>query len=363
MKTVFIGGGRGCLEVLEMVTQGRLALLSPEIVGVVDPDPTAPGRVYAQQKGWPTFDRLEDALSQTGVELVIEVTGIDEVCEEISRLVPDRVRIMDHQMARVFWDLDKMGQDLRTELERKTQLEAEIREDRRRLQELLDSLPDAVMVLDDKGRIDRVNRRFEEVTGTRWVDAKGQNCHELFCHGELITEVNGECCPYQQVIESGKPLTVEQQNSCIRGACPSDECYYQITANPIRNASGEINVVITSREITEQVRLGRETEELAERARQNKLAPADVQGGTITITNHGISGSLFAAPIINQPQCAILGVGAIQKRVKVLTDQNGNDSIAIRPMVYLSLTFDHRILDGAGADHFLAREVEILDNW
>jgi 2-oxoglutarate dehydrogenase E2 component (dihydrolipoamide succinyltransferase) len=102
---------------------------------------------------------------------------------------------------------------------------------------------------------------------------------------------------------------------------------------------------------------------LAERARQNKLAPADVQGGTITITNHGISGSLFAAPIINQPQCAILGVGAIQKRVKVITDQDGNDSIAIRPMVYLSLTFDHRILDGAGADHFLARVVELLEDW
>jgi 2-oxoglutarate dehydrogenase E2 component (dihydrolipoamide succinyltransferase) len=102
---------------------------------------------------------------------------------------------------------------------------------------------------------------------------------------------------------------------------------------------------------------------LAERARSQKLTPADVQGGTITITNHGISGSLFAAPIINQPQCAILGVGAIQKRVKVISDDTGNDSIAIRPMVYLSLTFDHRILDGAGADHFLAHIVERLENW
>ena len=103
--------------------------------------------------------------------------------------------------------------------------------------------------------------------------------------------------------------------------------------------------------------------DLAEKARSNKLTPSDVQGGTITITNHGISGSLFAAPIINQPQCAILGVGVIQKRVKVITDAARNDSIAIRPMVYLSLTFDHRILDGAGADHFLARVVELLENW
>lgn len=102
--------------------------------------------------------------------------------------------------------------------------------------------------------------------------------------------------------------------------------------------------------------------DLAQRARAHQLTPDEVRGGTFTITNHGISGSLFAAPIINQPQCAILGVGAIQKRVMVIS-QGGQDAIAIRPMVYLSLTFDHRILDGAIADQFLAKMVEILQNW
>jgi pyruvate/2-oxoglutarate dehydrogenase complex dihydrolipoamide acyltransferase (E2) component len=104
--------------------------------------------------------------------------------------------------------------------------------------------------------------------------------------------------------------------------------------------------------------LARAVNDLAERARSHHLSPGDVQGGTFTITNHGISGSLFANPIINQPQCAILGVGAIQKRVVVI-----NDAIAIRPMVYLTLTFDHRILDGASADNFLAKVVETLQNW
>jgi len=102
---------------------------------------------------------------------------------------------------------------------------------------------------------------------------------------------------------------------------------------------------------------------LAESARSRKLSPRDVQGATFSITNHGVSGSLLATPIINQPQCAILGVGAIQKRAVVLTDEYGNDSIGIRPMTYLTLTFDHRILDGAGADHFLAKVVESLENW
>ena len=87
--------------------------------------------------------------------------------------------------------------------------------------------------------------------------------------------------------------------------------------------------------------------DLAQRARNHQLDPNEVQGGTFTITNHGTSGSLFASPIINQPQAAILGVGVIEKRVVVI-----DDAIAIRPMVYLSLTFDHRILDGAIGDYF-----------
>ena len=104
--------------------------------------------------------------------------------------------------------------------------------------------------------------------------------------------------------------------------------------------------------------LAKTINDFAIRARNHKLLPDEVHGGTFTITNHGISGSLFASPIINQPQCAILGVGVIQKRVVVI-----DDAIAIRPMVYLSLTFDHRILDGAIADYFLGQVVKSLQNW
>jgi len=104
--------------------------------------------------------------------------------------------------------------------------------------------------------------------------------------------------------------------------------------------------------------LARTINDLAVRARNHSLEPDEVQGGTFTMTNHGTSGSLFATPIINQPQAAILGVGVIQKRVTVI-----DDAIAIRPMIYLTLTFDHRILDGAVADHFLLKVVESLQNW
>lgn len=104
--------------------------------------------------------------------------------------------------------------------------------------------------------------------------------------------------------------------------------------------------------------LARVVNDLTHRARNKQLKPGDVQGGTFTITNHGVSGSLFATPIINQPQCGILGVGKIEKRVKVI-----EDAIAIRPMAYVSFTFDHRILDGASADHFVSTLKEIIENW
>jgi 2-oxoisovalerate dehydrogenase E2 component (dihydrolipoyl transacylase) len=98
--------------------------------------------------------------------------------------------------------------------------------------------------------------------------------------------------------------------------------------------------------------LARAVSDLSARARARRLKPDEAQGGTFTITNHGVGGSLFATPIINQPQAAILGIGAIQKRAVVISHA-GVDAIAIRPMCYLSLTIDHRLLDGATADQFL----------
>ncbi len=121
---------------------------------------------------------------------------------------------------------------------------------------------------------------------------------------------------------------------------------------------GLIVPVIKNADSLNLLGLARSINDLAQRARSKQLKPADVQGGTFSITNHGVSGSLFATPIINQPQCGILGVGMIEKRVKVI-----NDAIAIRTMAYVGLTFDHRILDGALADNFVASIKKEIENW
>ena len=119
---------------------------------------------------------------------------------------------------------------------------------------------------------------------------------------------------------------------------------------PVLKHADELNILGVARSVND----------LGDRARAKRLSPDDVQGGTFTITNPGIFGSLFGTPIINQPQVAILGVGGVKKRPMVMETKDG-DFIAIRSMCYLALTFDHRLIDGAVADQFMARIKSILE--
>ena len=108
--------------------------------------------------------------------------------------------------------------------------------------------------------------------------------------------------------------------------------------------------------------LAQTANDLADRARSKKLMPDEVSGGTFTITNPGVFGGLYGTPIINQPQVAILCVGTIEKRPKVLTTPEGDDVIAIRQMAYFALTYDHRVVDGADAEQFLSFMKDYLEN-
>ena len=107
--------------------------------------------------------------------------------------------------------------------------------------------------------------------------------------------------------------------------------------------------------------LARAGQDLAERARTKRLKPEEIHGGTFTVTNPVVFGSLFGTPIIPQPQVAILGVGTIEKRPVVVTDEKGNDALGIRTVGYLALSFDHRLIDGADADRFMASVKKTLE--
>jgi 2-oxoglutarate dehydrogenase E2 component (dihydrolipoamide succinyltransferase) len=126
---------------------------------------------------------------------------------------------------------------------------------------------------------------------------------------------------------------------------------------------GLIVPVVKNAEERSFVGLQRAITDLGERARTKKLKPEEVQGGTFTITNPGIFGAKFGMPIINQPQVAIMGVGGIVKKPVVVTDKDGNDSIAVRSMMHLSIGYDHRIIDGAVADQFMMEVKKFLEGW
>jgi pyruvate dehydrogenase E2 component (dihydrolipoamide acetyltransferase) len=122
---------------------------------------------------------------------------------------------------------------------------------------------------------------------------------------------------------------------------------------PVLKNAGDLNFLGLQRGITD----------LGERARTKKLKPDDVEGSTFTVTNPGQFGAVFGLPIINQPNSAIMGVGGITKMPLVVTDKDGNDSIAIRSVVHLTLGYDHRLIDGAVADQFMAQVKKNLEQW
>ncbi|MFZ0314243.1 MAG: 2-oxoglutarate dehydrogenase, E2 component, dihydrolipoamide succinyltransferase [Candidatus Korobacteraceae bacterium] len=151
-------------------------------------------------------------------------------------------------------------------------------------------------------------------------------------------------------------------NSSVEG----DNIHYHASINlgiAVALDWGLIVPVVKNAEERSFVGLQRAISDLGERARTKKLKPDEVQGGTFTITNPGIFGAEFGLPIINQPQVAILGVGGIKKKPVVLTDKEGNDTIAIRSMMHLSIGYDHRIIDGAVADQFMDEVKKFLQNW
>jgi 2-oxoglutarate dehydrogenase E2 component (dihydrolipoamide succinyltransferase) len=126
---------------------------------------------------------------------------------------------------------------------------------------------------------------------------------------------------------------------------------------------GLIVPVIKQAEEKNFLGIARAIADVADRARGKKLAPDEISGGTFTLTNSGIFGEQFGMPIINQPQSAILGIGGLNKEAEVLTDKDGNDSIAIRSIQRFALGFDHRIVDGADAGKFMSDFKAYLENW
>ncbi len=157
-----------------------------------------------------------------------------------------------------------------------------------------------------------------------------------------------------------------RQHAVVNAAVSGDNIIYRRDVNigiAVALDWGLIVPVVKHADEMSLLGLARAIKDLGERARTKKLSPEEIQRGTFTITNPGVFGSFAGAPIINQPQVAILGVGAIEKRPKVVALPDGTDTIAIRTMGMLSMSYDHRVVDGADADRFLADVKALLQDF
>jgi len=260
LNTVIIGGGKGCRNILKMIVGGRLKTLNPVIKAVVDSNDDAPGVVYAKKLGFEIMPGMEGIHFITNLQLIIELTGKDEVLSEIYKIIPPGVRLLDHTMARVFWDIDMAEQKLRKEFKEKVKLEQQLKKDRRQLQEILNSVPDIVLVLDINKKIELVNEPFCRLTGITLEEARGISCYDVFCK-KTFEGYGEDICPFDNTIKTKRSTVLIQS----RKGKDNKEKFFEITISPILDEQGNIiRVVETSHPITDLVTLTREMQESEE---------------------------------------------------------------------------------------------------
>jgi PAS domain S-box-containing protein len=255
MKTVIIGGGKGCQAIIALASGSFLKELTLNIQCVVDPDRNAPGMQLARKMKIKTSKDMGRALKMPGIQMVIELTGRNDILENIYRIIPPGMRLIDHTSARIFWDLVNAQSDLEDHLKEITALEEKVEKERRFLQASFDTIPDLVVVLGEDKRIMRVNASFSRAAGISAQGARGKTCSELLETTELSVGCREMSAMVDQTFETGLPRTVVWQTSV------PEEAYWEVSFTPILNEDLVIEaIVVTWHRITEKVLLRREVE-------------------------------------------------------------------------------------------------------
>jgi PAS domain S-box-containing protein len=262
MKTVIVGGGKGCRAIIGLAFGTFLKELTLEIQGVVDVDPNAPGMIYAREHNIRTFTEINEALGIPGIELLIELTGMDDVLEDIYKILPPGMKLIDHISARIFWDLTNAQEERERQLEEMTRLEKKVEGERHFLQSLFDTIPDLVVVLNRDKKAIRVNESFALFVGITSEQAMGRTCEQLLENTGFATQCRETSSMIEQVFATGAPHTM------IWHVGSPKEAYWEVTRTPIFGRDGEIEAVLGSwHKITERVRLRREIDSAEQRFR------------------------------------------------------------------------------------------------
>lgn len=255
MKAIIIGGGKGCHSLLGLTTSAFLKELEIDVRAVVDPNPEAPGLVYARSIGLQTFSEWQTAITQTDFELIIELTGSDEILQGLYGLLKPGIRIIDHKIAHIFWDFINIQDEQTRQLKELQRLEMVLENEKRFLQSIFDNLTDLAVVLDKDLKILKINKNFALFAGLRPDDAIGKSCLDVLKHTELKCEFGEITHIMDSIITTGKSFFY------VHRTPPPKENHWEISYTPVKSRSGEVEAILSVwHRITERVMLHREIE-------------------------------------------------------------------------------------------------------
>jgi PAS domain S-box-containing protein len=252
LKAAIIGGGKACDDLLDLLSDERLNRLNMEIVGVADPNPKAPGMARAREMGIFTTSDFTDLYTLPDLNLLIELTGSEDIREQMIRTKPLHISSIDHRGARLFWDLIQIETE-----KQQLQLASDeaIRKERDWSQKFIDSLADKIMVLNRDRTRHRVNKTFLEASGLKEAAIFGKPCYQITHHSSKVCTGDNFTCPFDRVFDTGTNYSVIHEHQDGEG----HPVFEEIMATPILNDTGEIVQVIEGiRDVTRRVGLQEE---------------------------------------------------------------------------------------------------------
>jgi PAS domain S-box-containing protein len=284
MKTIIIGGGHGCRDILALSHQAFIRELELETVAVVDSHDDAPGMVFAREHGIATYNSWEEAASEVDYELIIELTGSDELLNDLYKRLPPGIRLIDHKMAHIFWDLINAREEKKKQLEEVVKLETALSKEKKFLQDVFDSFNDLAVVIDLNRRIVRANDKFYEYTRSSADKSVGKICCDLLAGSSLCNQSEEYLSYYEKVSKIAKPIT------SVIITDEFDEAHWEVTRTPIKSESGSIEyIMIVWHRITERVKLTREIQMAEEKFRsfinsaQDWISIKDLEGRYVIV--------------------------------------------------------------------------------
>ncbi len=256
LNVAFVGGGKACYDLLQMLDNERLSRLKMKILGVADIDPQAPGLVYAKKHKLFTCSNFKNLYCLKELNFIIELTGSTEVREAIRQTTPPEISLIGHRGARLLFDLVQVEIE-KTEIEKKRQEHEE--KEKKYTQIILDSLPYRIMVVNMDMTIEAVNQTFLNDFNFTYEDVLGKHCYEVRYGLEKSCGEAGHTC-YLLYLEETKEQKIFSTIKEFRNE-KGEECFDVITIAPIYNEQGEfVQIVEASRDVTPRIKLEREVE-------------------------------------------------------------------------------------------------------